>query len=56
MESLVQSGKYGAINTVDTTTMEYYVVKDVSDTFILQKYKTYDGKVSKSGELEVRYE
>ena len=33
---LVQTGKYGAINTVDTTTMVFYIVKYVSDTFTLQ--------------------
>ena len=27
MSALVQNGKYGAINTVDPTTMGYYVVK-----------------------------
>ena len=35
MASLVQSGKYGAINTIDTTTMDYYVIKFVSEVYTL---------------------
>ena len=34
--SLVQTLKYGAINTKKTKAMGYYVIKYVSDTFKLQ--------------------
>ena len=36
MYALVHNGGYGAINTVDPTTMGYYVVRDLSEPYILQ--------------------
>ena len=35
MASLVQSGRCGAINTIDTSTMRYYVIKFVSEAYNL---------------------
>ena len=35
MALLVQTGKYGAINAADPTTLAYYVVKYALDTFKL---------------------
>ena len=56
MASLVQYGKYGAINTAGLTTLGYCVVKYVSDTFTLQEEITTNGQLSKAGELSVREE
>ena len=56
MSSLVQTGKYGAINAADPTKLGYYVVKYVSDTFILQEQIIPDGKVIKAGEMVGRSE
>ena len=35
MSSLVQSSKYGAINTYDKTTNGYYVIKFISEAYTL---------------------
>ena len=51
---MVQTGKYGATNSEDPTTLGYYVVKYVSDNFTLQEDITNDGKVSNPGELLVK--
>ena len=40
MASLVQSSKYGAINTADTTTNLFYVVVFISETYMLQNNTT----------------
>ena len=56
MESLLQTGKYDAINEVDTTKMGYYDMKYVSDPFTLQDDITGYGMVSKEGELVVKSE
>ena len=40
MSSLLQTGKYGAINAAYPTTMVYYVVKYVYDSFALQEDMT----------------
>ena len=56
MESLAETGKCGAINAADPTTMGYQVVKYVSDDFTFQKKITTDRQVSKEGELLVRSE
>ena len=53
MASILQVGKYGAINSSDTTTMGYYVVKYLSEPYTLQGKKTY-GQVSKAGKLLVK--
>ena len=49
MASLVQTGKYGAINSTYPVILIYYILKYVSDTFKLQELITMDGKVSKTG-------
>ena len=36
MSLLVHNDKYGAISTADPTTMDYYVVKFLSDPYTLQ--------------------
>ena len=54
MASLVQTRKYGAANSADTTTLGYYVFKYVKDKFTLKEYITMYGKVRKSGELVAR--
>ena len=36
MASIVQLGKYGAINVADPTSVEYYVIKYLSEPYILQ--------------------
>ena len=56
MASLVQTGKYSAINALDTTTLGYYGIKYVSDTFKLQEYIKMNGQVSKAVKLLVRSE
>ena len=54
MASLVQNGRYGAMNTTDTSTMRYYVIKFVSETYILQEDTTCNGKIISSGEIVVK--
>ena len=51
MASLVQYGKYGIINKTYPTTMGYYVVNYVLDSYILQYYTIYDGKINTVGEI-----
>ena len=51
MSSLVQSGNYGAMNTTDTWTTGYYVIKFVSEAYNLQCDTTWDGKMISAGEL-----
>ena len=53
MDFLVQTGKYGAMNTIDTKKTGYYVITYVLDTFILQEEKTIEGQGIKSIELAV---
>ena len=53
MESLVQTGKHGAINVEGPTIMGYYVLDYVSDAFTLQEDTTTYMQVSISGELVV---
>ena len=54
MASLVESGKYGAINTTDTTTNIFYVIMFTSEAYTIQKITTIDGKIITSGELVVK--
>ena len=54
MASFVQSSKYGAINTTDTSTMRYYVIKFVSKVYTLQDDTIFDRKMSSAGELVVK--
>ena len=51
MTSLVQSGKYEAINTTDTSTIIYYAISFVSETYTLQEDTTCDKKIFSSQEL-----
>ena len=54
MTSLVQSGKYGAINKAYPKTMSYYILKYSSDAFTLQEDIITDRQTCKLVELEVR--
>ena len=45
MDSLVQYGKYGTINTTYKPTLGYYIVKYVSENHSLQADTKCDGKV-----------
>ena len=54
MAYLVQLGKYGAINAEYPTTMDYYVIKYLSEILKLQEYQTTYGPVSKAVELVVK--
>ena len=47
--SLVQLGKYGAINASDPTTMGYYVINYLSEPYTLQEYQTTYGQVIRGG-------
>ena len=49
MASLVESGKYGAINTTDTSTNGFYVVMFTSGSYTLQKNTTIDGQIITAG-------
>ena len=54
MALLVQYGKYCAMNTTDTTTMVYYVIKYVSYDYILQEDITCSGKIITAVEIIVK--
>ena len=54
MASLVESGKYGAINTTDTPTNEFYVIMFISGAYTLQENTTIDGQIITAGELVVK--
>ena len=54
MESLVESGTYGAINTTDTPTNGFYVIMFTSGAYTLQENTTIDGKIITAGELVVK--
>ena len=51
MASLVESGKYGSINTTDTTTNGFYFIMITSESYTLQENTTIDGKFITAGEL-----
>ena len=53
MTSLVESGKYGAINTTDTSTYGFYGIMFTSGAYTLQENTTIDGKILIAGELVV---
>ena len=53
MASLVKSGKYGAINTTDTSTNGFYVIMFTSGAYKLQENTTIDGQILIAGELVV---
>ena len=44
MASLVQLGKYDAINAAYPTTTRYYAIKYLSETYALQEDQTMDVK------------
>ena len=54
MASLVQSGKYGAINTSDTSTNGFYFIMIKSEAYTLKNNTTIDGKIITSGKLFVK--
>ena len=51
MESLVASGKYGAIKKTDTTTNVFYVIMFTSEEYTLQDNTTIYGQIITAGEL-----
>ena len=55
MESLVHSGKYGAISTYYLTNIYYYAVKFLSNKVTLKGDNNKHGRIFKSGELAVKY-
>ena len=54
MASLVESGKYGAINTTDTKTNGFYIIMFTSESYTLQENTTIYGKIINSGSLVVK--
>ena len=54
MASLVQSGMYSDINTDATTKNVLYVIKLLSEAYILQNNTTIDGQVISAGGLFVK--
>ena len=53
MASLVQSDKYVAIDTSDTTTNGYYAIRLISEAYMLQNNTTIDRQITTAGELVV---
>ena len=51
--SLVESGKYGSINTTDTNTNGFYVIMFTSGAYTLQENTKIDGQIITAGELVV---
>ena len=51
MALLVESGKYGAIITDDTTTNGFYVIIFTSESYTLQDNTTIYGQIITAGEL-----
>ena len=49
MASLVESGKYGAINTTDTTTNVFYVIMFTPEAYKLQDNTTIYGQIMTAG-------
>ena len=47
--SLVESGKYGAINNTDTTTNVFGVIIFTSEAYTLQENTTTDGQIITAG-------
>ena len=54
MASLVESGKYGAINTTDTATNLFYVIMLTPGAYTLPDNKKIGGKIITAGELVVK--
>ena len=51
MSAIFHNEIYGAINTSDTIKMGYYLVKLLSEPYMLQDNKTVENKVINAGEL-----
>ena len=54
MASLVNSGKYGTINTTDTPTIGFYDIMFTSEAYTLQNNTTIYGKIITAGKLVVK--
>ena len=54
MALLVESGKYGAINTTDATNNVFYVIMFKYESYTLQYNTTIDGQIITAGELVVK--
>ena len=54
MASLVEWGKYGAINTTDTAKNGFYVIIFTSEAYKLQDNTTIDEKIITAGKLVVK--
>ena len=54
MASLIESGKYRAINTTYTSTNGFYFIMFTSGAYKLQENTTLDGKIITAGELVVK--
>ena len=54
MASLFESGKYGAINTTDTSSNGFYVIMFTSGAYTLQENTTIYGQIITAGELVVK--
>ena len=54
MASLVESGKYGTINTTDTSTNGFYVIMFTSGEYTLHENTKIYGKIITAGELVVK--
>ena len=54
MASLVQPGKYGVINTSDTTTNGFYAIQFVSEAYTLQSNTKIFGQVISASKLVVK--
>ena len=54
MASLVEPGKYGAINTTEMTNNGFYVIMFKSEAYKLHDNTTIDGQIITAGELVVK--
>ena len=54
MALLVESVKYGDINTTDTTTNGFYFIMFTSEAYKLQDNTTTDGQIITAGDLVVK--
>ena len=54
MASLVESVKYGDINTTDTSTNVFYVIMFTSGEYTLQENTKIDGQIITAGKLVVK--
>ena len=53
MASLVEAGKYGSINTTDTTTNGFIVIMFTAEAYRLQDNTTIDGEIISARKLGV---